>query len=361
MTPLRRRRWAALSSAVAGLDDDALAGLLRDGRVGQGIGGSHAVLEVQGHRVFAKSVPLTDTERTAPRSTANLFGLPPACQYGVRSPGINAWRELAALEHATARALDGDPVDVAMLLHWRVLPGCDLGVPAELADVDEVVAFFGGDASVARRIEAIAAASWSLVLVLEHVPTTVQDWLASELTSGAEAATAAVDHLDGVLVASLRALNAGGVLHLDAHLGNVLTDGVGLHLADFGLATSPSFDLTAAERRFVAEHDLYDPAYAATRIVNHAVTRLAGVVDPMAPDPAARNAWIAEVADGAPTDPLPSGVAAVVRRRGPVAVILNAFSWRLFEGGEPPPFPRAAVARALAESATPPPSSAGAS
>jgi hypothetical protein len=36
------------------------------------------------------------------------------------------------------------------------------------------------------------------------------------------------------------------LLHLDGHLGNLRTDGERLYLTDFGLVTSPRFDLSAA-------------------------------------------------------------------------------------------------------------------
>jgi hypothetical protein len=68
------------------------------GSTGSGIGGTSAVVDVGGVPVFVKRVPLTDTERRpgSVMSTANLFGLPVFCQYGVGGPGFGAWRELAA-------------------------------------------------------------------------------------------------------------------------------------------------------------------------------------------------------------------------------------------------------------------------
>jgi hypothetical protein len=63
--------------------------------LGVGIGGGAATLTVGGVPVFAKRIPLTDLERRPEhvRSTANLFGVPAFCQYGVGGPGFGAWRE----------------------------------------------------------------------------------------------------------------------------------------------------------------------------------------------------------------------------------------------------------------------------
>ncbi|MFI7149955.1 hypothetical protein ACIBO2_33955 [Nonomuraea sp. NPDC050022] len=89
-----------MASALASRSDRQLAESLRQAReLGSGIGGTSALLDVGGVPVFAKRVPLTDVERQADNvmSTANLFGLPPFCQYGVGSPSFGAF-DLSARE-----------------------------------------------------------------------------------------------------------------------------------------------------------------------------------------------------------------------------------------------------------------------
>lgn len=344
----RRRRWQVLSAALARLDDDELVARLAHGRVGHGIGGAHAVMDVEGVRVFAKSVPLTEEERRSPRATGNLFGLPAGCWYGVGSPSQNVWRELAAHEMTTRWALDGELGGFPLLHHWRVLPISSHEVQPEHADVEAAVAFFGGHPSVARRLEATAAAQWSLVLLMEHVPWSFEDWLARELRGGDAAVAAALDLVQAALLPTIRAMNERGLFHFDTHLRNVLTDGHAVYVTDFGLATSPSFDLTTSERGFLAEHRLHDPAYTISRVVNQVVTALSGAVDPATPDFAARNAWIRRCAEGADPEPLPPAAAALVARFAPLVVVMNDFYWQLFEGAPIPPFPRDEVAAAAA-------------
>lgn len=125
--------------------------------------------------MFAKRVPLTDREVANPHSTANLFDLPVYCQYGIGGPGFGAWRELAANMVVTEGLLTGATASFPLLYHWRVLPGRP-PVAAEHADIDAIGALYGSPA-VRTRLEALAAASSSLVLFLEYIPYRLLDWM----------------------------------------------------------------------------------------------------------------------------------------------------------------------------------------
>lgn len=172
---MRNDRHRRLSTVLASCDDIELAALVDAGRSeGVGVGGGSAVLDVDGVPVFAKRIPLTDRELADPGSTANLFDLPVFCQYGVVSPGFNAWRELAANVVVTDAVLAGETQSFPVLYHWRVLPGRAL-VAAEHADIDAVVAALDGSTAVRVRLEALAAASCSLVLFFEYIPHPVTD------------------------------------------------------------------------------------------------------------------------------------------------------------------------------------------
>jgi hypothetical protein len=109
---MESERWAKhgrFSARLGSCSDGELAALLGAGGTGSvGVGGSSVVVDVDGTSVFAKRVPLTDLdlELAHPHSTANLFGLPLHCQYGIGSPGFNAWRELAATSMVTEAQCD---------------------------------------------------------------------------------------------------------------------------------------------------------------------------------------------------------------------------------------------------------------
>jgi hypothetical protein len=347
----RLARYGDVSSALGLLSDHRLGQLLDGARnVGFGIGGTSAVLDVAGVPVFVKRIPLTDLERRPEnvRSTANLFGLPPFCQYGVGSvgsPGFGAWRELAANTWTTNWVLTGRSEAFPLMYHWRVLPG---GAPVakEHADVERAVAYWGGSSSVRERITALADASAGVVLFLEYLPHNLYAWLAGRLASGQVSSAQAM--VERRLRTDVAFMNANGLLHFDAHFANILTDGRRLYFADLGLATSPRFDLSAAEVDFVARNMSHDLGYAVTQLVNWLVTNVCGVAVPDTGGPVERNAYLRRCAAGADVVDVPAPVAATVSRYAPVAVVMNDFHWDLFGQSRATPFPAAQIRHAIA-------------
>jgi hypothetical protein len=163
------------------------------------------------------------------------------------------------------------------------------------------------------------------VLFFEHVPRPVEGWLAEAPAAKAEP----VERQFSEVVAFLR---DRGLLHMDAHLGNLRTDGERIYLTDFGLVTSPRFDLTPAERDFARRNASHDAGYAAMRLVNWLVTDVCGVGVPPGGVPTARNEYVRRCATGDIPDDVPPAVAGVLARHAPAAARLNGFYWRLFGG-----------------------------
>ncbi len=317
--------YRRLSGLLASRNDVELAALVKSGRAnGVGVGGGAVVVDVDGVPVFVKRIPLTDRELAHPGSTANLFELPVYCQYGVASPGFNAWRELAANTIVTDAVLAGETHSFPVLYHWRVLPGRP-PVAAEHADVDAVVAALGVSPAVRARLDALAAASWSLVLFCEYLPHPVLDWLRADPVGRA----ATVERQFSQIVEFLR---SSQLLHMDGHFGNLRTGGETIYLTDFGLATSPRFDLSSAERDFAERHATHDARYAAMRLVNWLVTMVCGVPTPTDGGPVARNEYVRQCAEGRVPADVPPVVAAILARHAPTAAAMNAFYWRLFDG-----------------------------
>jgi len=130
MTAARHARHERLSAFLASCSDIELAALVDTARpISVGVGGGSVVLDVDGVPVFAKRIPLTDRELANPGSTANLFDLPVHCQYGIGSPGFNAWRELTANMIVTGAILAGQTQSFPVLYHWRVLPAARRSQP----------------------------------------------------------------------------------------------------------------------------------------------------------------------------------------------------------------------------------------
>jgi len=119
---------------------------------------------------------------------------------------------------------------------------------------------------------------------------------------------------------------------MDGHFGNIRADDDRIYLVDFGLATSPRFDLSDAERDFVAQHVGHDADYAAMRLVNWLVTTVCGVSVPASGGPVARDMYVRQCATGDIPQGVPAAVAGILARHAPAAARMNDFCWRLFDG-----------------------------
>ena len=325
MTTGRAARHQRIAETLASQSDTDLDALLAAGpRDGVGVGGDHRVVDLEGSRIFVKRIPLTDRELAHPRSTANLFDLPMFCQYGIGGPALNAWRELEANLTVTDLVLSGETELFPLLHHWRVLPG-RAPVPDEHLDLDAAVAALDDNPAVRARLQALADASSSLVLFSEFLPLPMAGWLADRPLEKAEM-------VERDFAEITRALAGCELLHLDAHLGNLRVDGGRIFLTDFGLATSPRFDLTADERDFVERNRTHDADYAAMRLVNWLVTATCGLPEQVGP-PSIRNEFVARCAEGDIPDDVPPVAAGILARHAPAAAKMNGHYWRLF-GGE---------------------------
>jgi hypothetical protein len=343
-------KYSDVSTRLAILSDHRLGRLVASAQaIGSGIGGTSALLDVAGIPVFVKRIPLTDLERQ-PRhvmSTANLFGLPVFCQYGVGGPGFGAWRELAANTMTTNWVIAKQTEAFPLMYHWRVLPGA-----APLAeghtDIERVVAYWGGSAAVRQRLHAVAGASASVLLFLEYIPHNLNDWLDKQLAAGEEAVTAACAMLQRHLPADITFMNTHGLLHFDTHFRNLLTDGHRLYVGDLGLATSPRFELSTNEQNFAAQNLGHDAAYTMTQLVNWLVTNVAGVAYPKTGGPVERNEYIRRCAAGSQPGNVPAPMAAIIRRHAPIATIMNDFYWSLFGETRATPYPADQITEAMA-------------
>jgi len=319
-----------LAAHLAALDDDQLSVLLAPTEAWRrnGHGNRSGAIEVAGVKIFVKTLALTAPEQAAGPggSTANLFDLPQFYQYGVGSAGFGAWRELSAQLTAGAWALSGACPHLPLVYHWRVRPRATGPLSgARRARIERGVAHWEQSKAVRARLEVIAAASAEIVLITEHAPQTLHEWLEARLAAGPVDAglETAILGLHDQWRAAAAFMNARGMLHFDLHTDNVLTDGERLTVADFGLTLSSDFDLSPAERGFFETHRLYDRAYVDWAFVQ----------------------WLGE------PDP-PPALAPALRARfdrcAPVAAILGAFLAALHQDSKMTPYPAAELEAAIA-------------
>jgi hypothetical protein len=335
----------AVSTSLALRSDRSLHELVSAGTpVGSGIGGRTVLLKVGGTPVFVKQVPLTDLERRPENthSTANLFAVPAFCHYGIGtigSPGFGAWRELAVHTMTTNWVIAGDHEGFPLMYHWRVLPGAGQPLPEELADVERAVAYWGGRPGVRRRIEALKRSTANLTLFLEYIPQNLDAWLRARIGAGGEAAERACALVDSELRAGAAFMSARGLVHFDAHFGNILTDGRRLYFADYGLALSSRFDLSRDEARFHARHRDHDRCYTASYLLYWLITALYGYGWDE------RRALVRACAEGERPTGIPETVAAIITRHAPLAAVMWDFFRKLQEEDRETPYPLEAIRR----------------
>jgi hypothetical protein len=323
----------AVSTSLALCSDSALLEIVNGAvPVGSGIGGKSALLDVAGTPVFVKRVPLTDLERQPDlvRSTANVFGLPVFCHYGIGGPGFGAWRELAVHTMTTNWVLAGEHEGFPLMHHWRVLPD-STPLPEELADVEQAVAYWGGGLPVRRRIEALQQSSASIALFLEYIPHDLHHWLAEQMDAAGEAADRACTMVKQELGAGTSFMNSHGLLHFDAHFENILTDGQRLFFADYGLAISSRFELSHDESGFFDQHRTYDRCYSVAHLVNWLVVDRYGRDD--------REARVRAYAHGERPAGIPEAAAAILARYAPLTAVMNDFYRKLQHESRQTPYP----------------------
>lgn len=336
--PARLHAQSAVSTALALHSDHALRELLDSAvPLGAGIGGQAALLEVAGIPVFVKRVPVTDLERQPKhvRSTANVFDLPLFCQYGVGligTPGFGAWRELAVHTMTTNWVLAAEYEGFPLMFHWRLLPDTT-PLPEELADIERAVAYWDGRPQVRHRIEAVRDSSASIALFLEYIPHNLHDWLNDRIEAGNEAAGSACIMVERELAAGIAFMNSRGLLHMDAHFGNILTDGQRLYFGDYGLALSSGFDLSPDEAAFFGRHQSYDRGYTAAYLVNWLVTAVFGLRHED------RATMVRALAEGKSLEGIPEEVAAVLTRHAPIAAAMSAFMRAFQQTSRRAPYP----------------------
>ena len=347
----RLARFTQLSATLALLSTQELNRMADVAQaLASGIGGSTMTLNIDGTKVFAKRVRLTDLERRPEHlmSTANLFGLPPHYQRNVGSAGFGVWRELAAHALTNSWVLSQQLDCFPLMFHWRVLDGAAgpkaAPPPAEWTDVEGMSAYWSDAGAIKQRLAALAGATASVLIVMEYLPWTLSDWLNEQLSTGPSALQSACAMVEACLMTDIPKINALGLLHGDAHHGNMLTDGRRLYYADLGLASSARFALTPDEQVYLQQHNSLDIAYVRSRWAKW----LLKASCPSLTEAAAQMALIKRIAQGEvarlllPDLALPS-LARMIERHAPIACLINDFYAELHERSRSSPYPQEAI------------------
>ena len=249
---LRKKKYFELSSQIAQFDNTQLYTLLNDSEVDETSSGwgTNNTFVFEQHKVFIKSVPVTDIEYDNMFSTKNFYDLPTYCSYGLGSTGFGIFRELVTYIKTTNWVLEGAITTFPLMYHYRIIP-----FTRHRADIDRVrlqkyVEYWGNSKNAGQFFLDRANTNYELVLFLEYIPYVLEGWLRENL-----------DRLEkplNDLLATIAFLHEKRIIHFDAHFRNVLTDGEQIYLTDFGLALDKSFALTEEEKFFFEQNALYD-------------------------------------------------------------------------------------------------------
>ena len=245
----RQKLYFEISSQIAQIDNAQLRSLLGKGEASNGWGRSQ-IIDVGRSKVFVKRVPITDVEYENAFSTRNLYDLPTYYNYGVGSAGMGVFRELVAQIKTTNWVLAGAIALFPLMYHYRIIPFHGTHQEVHEERHARYVTYWGGNANIGRYMLDRARANYELVLFLEHIPYTVASWL---LENPGKTSLVLAD-----MYSAINFLRSNGIIHLDAHFNNMVTDGKRVYLTDFGLALDKGFDLTPAERQFYKQNSHYD-------------------------------------------------------------------------------------------------------
>jgi len=269
--------------------------------------------------VFVKLLTLTALELQPEHrhSTANYFQLPVYYHYRLGGSGHGTWRELEAHRITNEWVLSGQCPHFPLLHGWRMLPIVSQGDDERLS-----TEICGNDTAIVRRVSAITEATSSAVLFLEHIPLTLTRWLRERLADTPDGTTLMAE-TEARVLELVSFVNDQGVLHMDVHFENVLTDGRELFLCDHGLAITREFQLDAEELAFFDRHGNFDRCTAITSNVHAVVAHHDS-----------RRDWrqaLRELVDGnhRTSRDVPAALRSYVARKAPVALAMGEFYRRL--------------------------------
>jgi hypothetical protein len=242
---LRRKRYFALSSQIAQLDNAQLRSLFNNSESNQsnsGWGFNHTIVFGES-KVFVKRVPVTNIEYNNLFSTKNLYNLPTSYNYGFRTTGFGVFRELITHIKTTSWVLEEAISTFPLMYHYRIIPFF-----GRRTDVD--VEHWGNNPNVRNYVLDRVNANYELVIFLEYIPYVLDKWLQenpSKLQKSLDDLRTTIDFL-----------RTKKIIHFDAHFQNILTDGERIYLTDFGLVLDKSFALTLDEESFFEQNIFYD-------------------------------------------------------------------------------------------------------
>lgn len=222
------------------------------------------ILTLDGKKLFVKRLPVTDLDFENNFSTANLYQLPPYFNYNVGTLGINQFRELITHKRTTNWVLDGTKENFPLMYHYRIVPLSECNTTAiDEVELQRYLEYWNNDDSIKRYVIDRVNAKFEMVIFLEYIPNTLEDWIHENISQLGSILGKVKDIVDFLF--------SEGIIHFDVHFGNIMISDNILFLTDFGLTFDKNFDLTEQEHQFMASHSHFDYAEYHSSLINHLV------------------------------------------------------------------------------------------
>ena len=218
--------------------------------------GNTSTFSLDGEKFFCKQIKMTNLEYQNMFDSGNLFDLPTYYNYAIGSAGINCFRELLAHIKTTNWVLSRQIENFPLMYHYRFMQTNNHVIENnknnENNDMNEKISneIKKWDSNaVGAYVKARSQTQYSIVIILEHIPYNLIEWLDDYPRT---------DLYLEQIIKIVNFLHQNNIIHFDAHLGNILTDGKIIYLTDFGTVYDAKFKINENEKNFYSMNSFYD-------------------------------------------------------------------------------------------------------
>jgi serine/threonine protein kinase len=252
MSKARVQEYSNINTSLSILSDNEIYKLMKGNQIGDGWGKNH-IIKVDGKKLFVKSIPVTELELKNSFSTKNVFGIPTFYNYGVGSAGLGVFRELNLHVKTTNWVLNREIDGFPLMYHYRIVKKNSRAKKLSkkaLEAHESYISNWNDSKRISNYILQRKNSEYELLVFLEYIPHVFMKWLKPNIGKFNQVSKKVFRIFDF--------LKSKGVIHFDAHFGNILTDGKEVYLTDFGLCLDKSFELSDKEKVFYKRHINYD-------------------------------------------------------------------------------------------------------
>lgn len=247
----RIKTYSDISNKLSYMSNNDIAKLLHTETSSKGWGKTN-IITINKTKIFVKSIPITDKEYDNMFDTSNLFNLPVFYNYGVKSAGINCYRELLMHIKTTNWVINGEIENFKLMYHYRIMEKS----PTEIIDYDtskKNIMRWNNNQNIKKYLIAKSKASFEIVLFLEYIPYVLYNWLTYDIDK--------INMYITQMKLIVSFLQNNNIIHFDGGIHNIVTDGKTIYLTDFGLVLDMDFKLNKQEKTFFKVNSMYDLAF----------------------------------------------------------------------------------------------------